>query len=165
MRQGMTDSEQISAAWNQLNLVLNFYSRIDTKASVILGLNIGMVAVLFARIPPVAQITFLQYAFATPFFIAVISSLWRLHLGSRPHLDGGTNSLVYFRTIAQMQESRFISACSRRSEVEFIADILEQVWRNSKILNAKFSALKYAQDTMLLASIPWLGCIFLTAKQ
>jgi hypothetical protein len=160
----MTDSERVSAAWNQLNLVLGFFSRIDTKASVILGLDVGMIAVLFARIPPLAQITLLQCAFATPFFIAVIFSFSRLHFGSRPHLNGGTNSLVYFRTIAQMQESEFISACGRRSETEFAADLLEQVWRNSKILNEKFDALQYAQYTMVLAAIPWLGCIFLTVK-
>jgi hypothetical protein len=164
MRQEMTDSERISTAWNQLNLVLSFYSRIDTKTSVILGINLGMLAVLFTRVPPVAQTSALQWAFAVPFFFVVAMSFYHLHKGVRPHLDGGTNSLVYFRTIATMTESEFTSACKQRSSADLADDLHEQAWRNSKILNQKFDALRRAHDTALLAVIPWLGCIALTAK-
>ena len=67
----VNDDECVDAAWSQLNLVLGFYSRIDTKTSLVLGINLGMLAFLFSRAPPVAQISTLEWAFALPFFFAV----------------------------------------------------------------------------------------------
>jgi hypothetical protein len=160
----MNEDEQLAAAWSQLNLVLSFFSRVDTKTTLILGVDLGMLALVFARTPAVHDITMVQVVFALPFIAAIGISLWWLHSGHRPKLDGGTTSLVYFRTIAKMTESHFLDQCQRRSKDQFVGDVLEQTWRNSKILTEKFASLQRAQDATLAASIPWVALLVLTAK-
>lgn len=44
-------------AWNQLNLVLSFFPRIDTKLSVVLGINLGMLAILLPMLPTPSETT------------------------------------------------------------------------------------------------------------
>lgn len=158
------EDKRVAAGWSQLNLVLSFYSRIDTKASIILGLDVGMIATIFARVPPLKEVSLLLCMIAIPFFIAIVTSLWRLHSGSRPRLNGGTNSLIYFRSIAGMRESEFIAACQKRPAAGLADDLFEQAWRNSTILTQKFSHLQGAHDAALLAAIPWLGLLVLTSK-
>ncbi|MEO7323226.1 MAG: Pycsar system effector family protein [Dokdonella sp.] len=157
------DEKRVATAWNQLNLVLSFFTRIDTKLSVVLGLDLGMLAVLFTRIPRVKEVTTLQWVFAVPFFVAIGTSLFHLYRGSFPHLLGGTTSLVFFRRIGAMQESEFLRACRTRSSTELAEDLFEQVWRNSKILTIKFESLQRAHHALILASIPWLGALGLLA--
>ena len=45
----MTSIEKISAARDQLNRTLTFFPRVDSKASVIFGINTGFLAVLATR--------------------------------------------------------------------------------------------------------------------
>ena len=50
-------SDRVSAAWQQLNLVLGFFSRVDTKLSVGLGINLGMLAMIATRLPKLDELT------------------------------------------------------------------------------------------------------------
>ncbi|MEU4134617.1 hypothetical protein, partial [Streptomyces wuyuanensis] len=42
---------RVSTGWQQLSLVLGFFSRIDTKLSVVLGIDLGMLALVATRLP------------------------------------------------------------------------------------------------------------------
>jgi pycsar effector protein len=161
----MNDDERVDAAWNQLNVILSFFPRIDAKLSVVLGLNLGMLAVFFSQFPAISAVTAMQLACASLFVIAVVVSLFHLYQGSFPHLKGGTSSLVYFRRIASLPESEFLSACKKRSLPELTDDLYEQVWRNSKILTCKFEALQRAHVGLLCASVPWAITLLITAPK
>lgn len=157
-------NDRVSAAWQQLNLVLGFFSRIDTKLSVVLGINLGMLALLATRMPTPKELTPLAAASGVAFAIALCFSFRHLWVGSFPHLEGGTNSLVYFRSIAQMKESDFRSAYGSLSSDELANDLLNQCWRNSKILTCKFHSLRQSYIATLFAVIPWMVLIIVLAN-
>lgn len=154
-------NDHVSAAWQQLNLVLGFFSRIDTKLSVVLGINLGMLALLATRMPTLKELTPFAAATGIAFLIALCFSFRHLWVGSFPHLEGGTNSLVYFRSIAQMRESDFRNAYGSLSSDQLAEDLLNQCWRNSKILTCKFHSLRQSYIATLLAVAPWMTLIII----
>lgn len=154
-------SDRVNVAWQQLNLILGFFSRIDTKLSVVLGINLGMLALLATRLPALKELTPPAAELSVAFAISLIFSFRHLWIGAFPHLEGGTNSLVYFRSIAEMKESDFRQAFGNLSSEELANDLLDQCWRNSKILTCKFHSLRYAYIFTLLAVLPWVCLIII----
>lgn len=152
-------SDRVSAAWQQLHLVLGFFTRLDTKLSVVLGINLGLLAMLATRIPKVEAVTPLIAVLGVAFFASLTTSFWHVWWGYFPDLRGGTGSLIYFRAISKMSESEFRKACAARSLDDLEGDILDQCWRNSKILDAKFDALRYAYLATLITLGPWMALI------
>lgn len=151
--------DRFTAAWNQLTLVLSFFARIDTKLSVVLGLDLGMLTLLATKAPSLDKFTAFQTAATSVCLFPIALSLYHLYLGSFPHLRGGTGSMVYFRTIAGMTETEFVSGY-RAMTLSAIADhVLEQAWRNSKILASKFDSLSRGYHWFLIAIAPWLAAI------
>jgi Family of unknown function (DUF5706) len=152
-------------ARDQLTLILSFFSRVDAKASALLAIDTGMLAVLATNAPPIAAITPLSGVLAGVTVAVLAASLWFLYRVAFPALDGGHESLIYFREIAKRTESNFIDAFSAQEEVPRVKDLLGQVWRNSCILTAKFDALKRAFILMALAIIPWAIAVALFSSQ
>jgi hypothetical protein len=152
-------------ARDQLTLILSFFSRVDAKASALLAIDTGMLAVLATNAPPIAAITPLSGVLAGVTVAVLAASLWFLYRVAFPALDGGHESLIYFREIAKRTESNFIDAFSAQEEVPRVKDLLGQVWRNSCILTQKFDALKRAFILMALAIIPWAIAVALFSSQ
>lgn len=160
-----SQSDRVSAAWQQLHLVLGFFPRVDTKLSVVLGINLGLLAMLATRIPRAEAITPLIAALGVAFFASLTISFWHVWWGYFPDLRGGTGSLIYFRAISKKSESEFRKACARRSIDDLEGDILDQCWRNSKILDAKFASLRYAYLAALITLGPWMALIAVLPAQ
>ena len=154
-----SQNDRVNAAWQQLNLVLSFFSRVDTKLSVVLGINLGMLAMLTARLPKADDFTLLIAVIGIIFVAPLVASFWHIWHGYFPDLRGGTESLIYFHPISQMTESDFRKACVSRSIQELENDILNQCWRNSKILTCKFYSLRHAYVAAAVAIIPWMALI------
>ncbi|WMY09620.1 Pycsar system effector family protein [Paraburkholderia phenoliruptrix] len=150
--------DQLKAARDQLNLVLSFFSRVDTKLSVVLGANVGMLGVLFTRVTAVGTATFPPYVLwgLIVLFVMLLGfSSYHLYRGSFPNLAGGAGSLVFFREIATRGEQDFIAAFSRLSSTALTEDLLSQSWRNSVILTQKFASLRRAYVWSAFAIVPW----------
>jgi hypothetical protein len=107
----------------------------------------------------------LSYALAGVTAAMLGGSLWFLYRVAFPSLDGGHQSLIYFREIAGRTETNFIDAFRAEQEESRVKDLLGQVWRNSCILKAKFDALKWAFVLMALAIIPWGATVALFSSQ
>ncbi|WP_221899260.1 Pycsar system effector family protein [Xanthomonas sp. SI] len=152
-------SDRVNAAWQQLQLVLGFFSRVDTKLSVGLGINLGMLAMIATRLPKVDELTLLISVIGVLFLAPLTVSFWHLWWGYFPDMRGGSDSLIYFVRIARLSESDFIAACSKRTLSEFESDILGQCWRNSKVLSLKFQSLKYSYRATVVAIAPWMALI------
>lgn len=152
----MSDEDQVKAGWSQLTLVLSFFPRIDTKLSVILGLDLGMLTVLLTRLPDASHLTWCHGLLFLFCGIPLTSSLAYLYRSAFPDTRGGTDSMVYFGRVAKMTSAEFVSAARRRSNAELSADVFEQVWRNSEILAVKFEAVQKAFRMLLWSVLPWL---------
>lgn len=157
----MDHDKRLETAINQLNFLMGFFPRADTKLSVVLGIDLGMLAVVAPRIPKMDDLSILMYGAGAVFVLALMFSFYHLWNGAFPHLAGGTNSLVYFRSISRMTESNYRQAYSSLSKEALANDLLDQVWRNSKILDSKFTSLCFAYRATLLAVPFWLLLLYL----
>lgn len=158
------DNEKLTAASKDvLQLVLGFFPRVESKFSVILAIDTGMIGFLAANAPPFTAFSkwmLLSTAATVLLFAASIAMLYR---GSFPNLKGGESSLVYFREIAKRREHHFIEEFSAQNEKQYGHDLLAQVWRNSQILTVKFDSLKLAFTFLALAIVPWIVTLTLFA--
>jgi hypothetical protein len=147
----------------QLNLVSSFFSRVDSKLSVVLAIDTGMLAVLGTDAPPPKDLSWYMAAAGLLSVVLLGASIVFLYRGAFPNLKGGAASLVFFREIAGRTEHHFIEEFKKQDDDHHINDLLGQVWRNSEILEAKYSALKTAFTLLALALVPWLVALALFA--
>jgi hypothetical protein len=144
-----------SAAKDELNLVLSFFSRVDAKAAVVLAVDTGMTGYLASHLPPLSNGKLWHLFIPMLAFGLIGVSFWHLYKGAFPALKGGNSSLIYFKEIAKRTEAKFIDEFAAQSESDFAKDVLGQVWRNSEILVEKFKHLKFAFIFMAIAVLPW----------
>jgi|GEM_PF-376151 len=155
----LRESPALGDARDQLNLVLGFFSRVDGKQSVLLGIHVAMLGYLASRAPPPSLATWPGWGAGALFVLLTALSMWRLYQGSFPNLDGGANSLVFFRAIATLREIDFIQRYRAGSDEAMTQEVLAQVWRNSVILHDKFQKLRASWRLMACSIVPWLVAI------
>lgn len=160
----MENQQRLTASNNLLALVLSFFPRTEAKASVVLGLDTAMLSLLGLTAPP---IRFLEWYMIFAFIPVglIIASLVFLYLQLFPQLNGGHDSLIYFREIAKRTESQFIDAFLKQSEDAYLKDLLSQVWRNAEILKKKFDYLKLSVVLLASAILPWLVSLAMFAAK
>jgi hypothetical protein len=152
----MEQKQLLSVCKDELTLVLDFFPRVDAKASVILAVDTGMVGYLAAHLPPLESVLWWEYLAPSLVVGLLTLSLWHLYKGAFPTLEGGNESLVYFREIARRTESRFIDEFMAQDERVYMKDILGQAWRNSEILTKKFNHLKCSFLFLAASVLPWV---------
>jgi Family of unknown function (DUF5706) len=156
MNMSAARNDLVKDAREQLSLVLGFFPRVDAKASVVLAINTGMLAVLSSHAAPLSSMTIGAIIATSLSILMFAGSFWFLYKIAFPALRGGQQSLVYFREIANRTEARFIDEFIAQDENARLKDLLGQVWRNSEILKMKFDALRWAFVLMALAIVPWV---------
>jgi hypothetical protein len=159
----MTAEKLVQSSKDQLNLVLSFFPRVETKLSVLLAINTGMLAVLGTNAPPLSAFSLLMKVITATTLLLLAASIVMLYLGAFPSLKGGHDSLVYFREIAKRTEHRFVEEFRAQTEERLSADLLGQVWRNSEILRKKYDCLKGAFTLIALAIPLWAVSVLLFA--
>lgn len=159
----MDTARQIDVAKDQLDRVLGFFSRLDAKSSVVLAIDTGMLGFLVAHAPSFLDLQgwTIILPVVTALFITV--SIGLLFFSGSPSLDGGHQSMIYFREIARRTEAKYIEEFISTSGEQYLKDILGQVWRNSEILKKKFDHLKWAMRLLIVAIIPWVVSLLLFA--
>ncbi len=153
----------IAASKDELQLVLSFFPRVESKFSVILAIDTGMIGFLAANAPPFRAFSTWMLLSNGATVLLLAASLALLYRGSFPNLKGGESSLVYFREIAKRREHHFIETFSAQTEKQYGHDLLAQVWRNSEILTVKYDSLKLAFTFLALAILPWIVTLALFA--
>lgn len=152
MEQGQT----MGPCKDVLNLVLSFFPRVDSRASVVLAVNTGMLGYLAAHLPPILLLNWCDMIAPVFTLGLLIPSYWNLYRVAFPNLAGGEGSLIYFREIAKRTEGKYIDEFMAQQEADYIKDVLGQAWRNSVILKEKFGHLKLSLIFLVAALLPWL---------
>lgn len=160
----MTNKELTEIAKDNLSRVLGFFPRVDTVSSIVLAIDISMLALLAANAPALSAFDGWS-VIALASIVLIGLSLYHLYKGAFPHLEGGPLSLIYFREIANRKEEEFTKAFIEQDEEFYLNDLLSQIWRNSEILTEKFDHLKYAFTFLALAIIPWLISLVIFASK
>ena len=156
---------RLDLAKDQLDRVLGFFSRVDAKSSIVLAIDTAMLAFLFAQAPALDQLQ--GWIMLTPAITLILLtvSMGYLYKQGAPSLNGGHQSLIYFREIANRTEANYIDEFIATSEEKYLKDILGQIWRNSEILKEKFDHLESALTALGLAILPWIISIALFATR
>ena len=157
----MNTDKLVSACKDELNLVLSFFPRVESKSSVLLAIDTSMLAFLAAKATPIPDFSIAMAISASLTVLLLGASIAMLYRGAFPQLAGGHGSLIYFREIAKRTEHKFVEEFTAQSETQYANDLLGQVWRNAEILKAKFDCLKHAFTFMALAILPWLVAVAL----
>jgi hypothetical protein len=152
----MPNDVDVRDARDQLNLILSFFSRVDAKLSTVLAIDTGMLGALGATVPPIRATSW--YMAIMPILTVVLLGLSYcfLYRGGFPVIKGGYSSLVYFKNIAERNESAFVTDYTAQPSEQLRSDLLAQVWRNSEILVDKFRYLRLAFICMALSALPWV---------
>jgi hypothetical protein len=151
----MEKQKLFDIASSQLDRVLGFFPRVETKISALFAVDVAMLALLGVN----AMAGDLGIWYLALLYVAAASarglSIWFLYTASFPQLKGGNNSLVYFKEIAKRTETNYVREM-RDSDIEAYADdILGQVWRNSEILTAKFHGVTRSFICTAIAVPAW----------
>jgi len=150
----MGHEDNLDAANSQLDRVLGFFSRVETKASFLFAINTSLLAIMALNFSP-ADLAFCSEMIpAVGASILILVSFFFLYRSSFPNLRGGDDSLLYFRAIAQRAEIDFVQAFTQRSVEQHTHDLLGQVWRNSEILKMKFDAVKVSFILTAISLLP-----------
>jgi hypothetical protein len=158
----MKISERTEAAAKLLDRILNMLPRVDSRAQVVLSLDLGLLLTLALNVPvknpPMAAVIFAAAA-----VLSVTASLWFVYRSAYPSLVGGQNSLLYFAEIAKLREADYVERFTTQEENAYLRDLTGQVWKVAEIANEKFKALKFAFRLLLLAVACWAVALGLCA--
>jgi len=157
---GAPEREQLEAAERRLDRLLDWVGRSDTKFSVVLGVDAGMLGFLANSAPSgaVPVTTIVVAALAAGLLVASLVFVYR---GTYPRTKGPGGSLVHFGSVAGEDPEDFKArfwACDARGHLD---DVLGQVHRNAEILDRKFAELRCAYLCLLAAVIPWAIALYL----
>lgn len=159
LERGSIESNKITAAVKTLDTLLKWSGRYDNKLSVFAAIDIGMLGAMFIAIHPLISLILKFMFFLT--LILLGFSLIEILLGSFPRTASPNKSLIFFGTIAKMDQDYFKKAFKNLSDEDYIDDILSQCHRNSQILSVKFLHFRIAVLLGMMAIIPWLLSFFL----
>lgn len=120
-----------------------FFSRIEAKSSVILGVDTEMIWYLVTELPPIKTWDIRMQIALLPLAL-IAASVYQSYRCSFPQLKGGRESLISFKEIAKRNEDRFLADFTKQTPEELAQDLLGQVWQNSEILINKIDCLKRA---------------------
>ncbi|MBI4617975.1 MAG: hypothetical protein HY720_30485 [Planctomycetes bacterium] len=156
---------RLSSAEENLRRTLDWVTRFDNKAAIVLGAATGMLGILATFAPPYAAWNVAMAAFAAPAIAALAVSLVFAYLGTYPRTAGPSRSLLYFGSIAARPYEEFRREFAGRDVALFLDDLLEQCHTNSQILAEKFARLRRAYVALFAAIVPWAVTIFLFRSQ
>lgn len=149
-------------ASDQLNRILTFFPRVDSRASMLFASNSAILGVLAARVKVEHLQNWHVYIPASLALVALAYSFANLYMCAFPNTKGGNGSNVFFGSIAQKTESTYVDAMRGLDESEWMRDLSAQIWRNSEILCLKYKYLKHSMSSTIFCLVPWAIFISLT---
>jgi hypothetical protein len=161
MANGTSVEKQLDLAEKNLDRLLEWVTRFDSKTSVVLGLDTGMLGAIGALAPAARfwDSLMLVFAILTMFFLSM--GLLFVFLGNYPRLKSPNDSLFYFGSACRKDLNQYKQEFCKRVPEEHLQDLLEQCHRNSEILDHKFSYLSWAYVVLFASVIPWAVTIIL----
>lgn len=153
--------ESIRRAELSLERLVEWIPRHDTKASVLFGVQAGMIGAIAASIAPPGALTSIEsYLVLITASLLVVSIVFN-GFGMLPNVLGPKESLIFFCSIAAKSYREFQNRWLRLSDDDYLGDLLEQIHVNSLIAAKKFLWLKKSYIFLAIATLPWATTIYL----
>ena len=155
-------TQRVELAEESLARLIEWVGLADTKASICLGVVVGMLGLLVAASPPVTE-------WGLPVFVAMTiatgalgASLVLVLMSVIPRRRAPSgDSLVFFGTIARHSAQDFAQSFKDQSMAAYLDDLLFQCHASAAIVSIKFAKLRQAYVLLGIAVIPWVGALYL----
>jgi len=157
----ITKQEQLEVAERRLDRLFDWVGRSDTKFSIILGVDTGMLGFLATSAPTSGSLSVIAIILAAVSVLLLVTSLVFIYRGTYPRTQGPGASLIYFGSIADEERANLKERFRACDTDDHLDDVLEQVHRNSEILDSKFRELQWAYRALLIAIAPWAIALYL----
>ena len=111
----------LEMAERQLDRLLAFFPRVDSKASALLAVTFAQIGVGALNLE---SKDFTKWWIAGPaafFGLAVAWVMLNLYRCAYPHLEGGHGSLIYFNEISKLRETEFVDRFKAMSQKHLLA--------------------------------------------
>lgn len=151
----MSAEDAYELAWTRLQHVLSFFERVDTKQSVVLGIDVALLGVLATQFVAIKDVSVFGWVLVGAFLPLNFLSFVFLYRGSFPRLEGGAGSLIYFAQIAKRTRDEFAAEFRAQNAEGRLEDVLEQLRHNACIATDKYRHLCWAYRFMALSLLPW----------
>ena len=156
----MKDRDEIDA---QLSRVLDFFPRVDTKASGLFAVDSAILTIAALNVKPADLQLWYVGGPAVLTVIGLLASYFYLYRCNFPVTSGGEGSLIYFVEVQKRTEANYIEEYEDADEQRYRRDLLGQVWRNSQILCSKYKDVSAALRWTLAALLPFAVLLSTTA--
>jgi hypothetical protein len=158
--EAMSVQERTQAAEAVLDRLLDWVSKTDTKFALLVGIDTAMLGTLSGFASAARTLSGAHIFVAALAAILLLLSLLAVGIGTYPRTRGPEGSLIYFGCIARKGTYEFKERFRSRTPNQHLDDVLEQVHRNSEIVDRKFGALRWAYYTLLASVIPWAVALY-----
>ena len=159
MEQNESLKSAIKEAERELDRLLDWISKFDNRAAILFALDTAIVGTLALRLN---SSKFTAYnLLPLPAFILLGISVIGTAITIFPRLKGPQSSLIYFGSVARMEEANFKSSFIRRTKVGYLDDLLAQCHINAKILDRKFKVFRMSLAVSMVAVIFWSLSLYL----
>ena len=146
--------QRLEYAAATLDRVLSFFQRVDTRAQVLMSVDIAMLFLLATNPGALSTAWWATLIYVVP-VVLVGLSLLKIYRVFYPQLNGPEGSLIFFREITKLTASEYVDRFGVATVAQHMQDVLTQVWRNSEILSEKFTRMREAMVATMLALPFW----------
>ena len=153
----------LEAVERQLDRLLTFFPRVDSKVSALFAVTSAQLAVAALNL----TLDDLKVWWIAACLVAfILSAAWvmiHLYRCTYPHLEGGQQSLIYFAEIVKKQPHAYIRSIGNVQVDVYREDVAGQIYRNAEILCLKYRFLKRATIGASLCILPWSAFLLATS--
>jgi len=144
-----------------LERILEWVSRFDNKSLIVLGVDTALLGILSGSAPQMSRWVQATQIFAGIAFAILAASFILVYTSTYPRTKTRAKSLLFFGTVSELELDDFRHASIRRTEREYLDDLLEQCHKNSEIVASKFKSLTWAYRFLLLSLPFWAITLYL----
>lgn len=157
----MNDTERLNHARWTLERQLSWVAAADAKVGVVITLHVAMLAGLGAAYTAASAKSACVNGMAGMYAILALWSLIYAAMALWPRTDGPKSSMVYFGCIAKGRCEDYVEAFEKKSDVDFLKDLVEQVHRNAEIAQKKISCIGTAMKVAFGGAFFWVVAVAL----
>lgn len=157
----MNEGDRLALMQENLDRVIEWVARLDTKASIVLGIDLALVGFLGRRGSDALNGGFWPAAMFIATVALVGASLWFLGVATFPRTDPPRPSVFFFGSVAKGTAESYQEGIASMTEDEFIKDTAGQIHTLSSLVTSKFKAVQRALICLFVSIAPWLSTVVL----
>ena len=123
-------------------------------------MNTAMLGIFVVLAAGVSEWTPELIGFATIACSLLVISLFFLALAMFPRIDGPKHSVTFFESIRSRTAESYYATIKELTEIDYLADLIEQSHRNAEIAHVKFWCVSLAMRAWFISIIAWAPMLY-----